>query len=749
MPGGAQAPTIAPKPGDNQVDAAGKVSSQSLASDIWSSHKNGLLARRPLDLKCEELLMHVDGAGDLQWAVIMKDSRVEVPPGVSEFRKTENILRLIVDNAVAQHTTMPLNYFADSSPDRQARDKAIVDTVWINDLSYRQDFNGLFTEAMLQAMPGAFTPVHTYWRDDVPQDWYAGIAAGRGIDEMGVPELAPGFLDCWVGNRWDTIFDPSATRGNVRWCQYGRLLNADQVRRHFSHVPGINGLEGSTRLPSAAVFQRIARKWMSPGLGLHGSPVMVHRRYEYEKGEELLTLVCRETAPGADGRYPRGRLQLIGVPGEVDAIEGKGKGGHALLLVDQPLPAGDFSWTLFYSHFRGDDIHGKPWIEDVDQLQVDLNIAKSKHWEFLLKMFDAPIVAPGGAIGEDMADLDGYALLEVEPSLATWRPQVMQWPSEVLTGLEKEIEDLRRAIYTGGGYQSSSRGEAPGSRMAYRAIVALQQADNSVHGPVNVRFKKSACDFAQRNWRQMKTYGDVPQLMTIVGDEYAHLVGTYIDKDMLSDRPPAFKLVNAFGSSPELRAQEVLELMTTRGADGQPFLGTREARRAYPNPFIFNEAGDPKAVQRRHAKTVAKEILSNARKFRERTGFQETDPLHPWVQQAAQELFQFMEVHFQRRKDDDIAAHLATLSEITQDDTADPIARLAATMRQEPYYKVQAEMAARAAAAQQQAGGGAPGGARPRKPSGMSRTSVATDMQRGRTDEPKEEGSFQIASTAR
>src|SRR5690606_26740227 len=143
------------------------------------------------------------------------------------------------------------------------------------------------------------------------------------------------------------------------------------------------------------------------------------------------------------------------------------------------------------------------------------------------------------------------------------------------------------------------RARPPGCGTACRAIVALQQADNTVHGPVNQRFRKSVQDFIGNPcWRLMKAYADVPWMVQHVGDEHSYLVSAYIDKSSLSDRPPIFKLVNSFGTSPDMRAQEILELVTTQGADGQPFLRTDEARRLYPNPLLFDEAANPGVVQR-------------------------------------------------------------------------------------------------------------------------------------------------------
>ncbi len=688
---------------------------------VLAAHKAGLDARRSRDLISEKLFLHIDGSGDFQYADIWYDTRIEIPRDVSGFRKTENLLRLVVDNAVAQHTTTPLRYFASSPPDRQARDKALVDTVWANYVAEQQDLNGLSAEALYLSMASGFCPLHRYWRDD-PFDQYEAVPGAPG-------GLVPGLLDCWVGNPFGTVFNRGALRHSCLWASYDRVLPADMVRKHFDHMLQGRRLEGTTKIPSASLFQTIAQQWKTDGLGIHGSPVMTTRRGESgESDEELIVVVCRETAPGVLTDWPQGRLQLIAVPGAVDLRLRAGQTSEAVLLADQPLPAGDFSFTNIYSHHRGNDIHGKPWVEDIDADQVELNLTISKRDEFADKMMRAPIIAPAGAIGDDMMNIDGYDILEMDPSIGgSFRPRVMEWPQQVLQVFDKKADEKRRAIYTGGGYQAVSRGESPGSRMAYRAILALQHADNTIHGPVNVRFRRAMCDFARGCWRQMKAFGSVPWLVTITGDEYAYLAEPYIDNLRLSDHPPAYKLVNAFGASPELQAQELLELVPQRGADGEPLLRTEEFRRAYPNAMVFDNDGDPTVVQRRRAKTIASQIIHQTRKFREATGFTETTRTSPMVIQAGQRIFLILEGQYPRLQDDDLAAHLSTLSEITQDETVDPVARIAAQFRQAKYYEWQAMM-------QPQSGGTLMSGApatEPTRPSTNPRAIAAERLSGG------------------
>ncbi len=720
---------LSPLPEKNEADALGVVSGPSQASRIYEMHRGALQARQGRDLISEKLLLHIDGAGDLQWADIYFGERVAIPHDVSEFRKTENILRIIVDNAVAYHTTMPLRYFAESTPDRQAKEQAGIDTLWINYLAQVQDFNSLFAEAMYMAMPMGFCPVHGYWRDDVAQDWYEPIKPGadENPDPMAPPGFSTGMIDCFVGNPFGTTYNRGATRSSVQWCTYERLLSAERVREQFGHIPGMANIEGTTRIPTASLFQRIARDWMLAGLGAHGDPTIQYRRGS-EDDEELLIVLCREEAPAPQNDM-QGRLEMVALPGAVDVRKGGEKSSSAVMMVDQPLPGGDWSWTNFYSHHRGGDILGKPWVEDLDQIQIDLNIALSKRWETTLKMAEAPIVTPAGAINEDMAEIGGYNMIEVEPSLGAWRPRVMEWPQQILVALSSEVADKRSALYTLGGYQASSRGEAPGSRMAAKAIIALQQADNTIHGPVNMRFRRAACDFARRCFSQMKAYGDAPWLAQITGDEHAHLTDPYIDKTRLSDVAPQYKLVNSFGSTPEAHAQEILELVQLRGADGQPFLRTDEARRQYPRSMVFDDAGNPNAVRRRRAKVVATAIHEEAKDFREQTGFTETDLQHPWMQQAVQTVFQQIEIKYQRYRDDDLDAHIATLTEITQDESADPIARAVAVARQNLYYEWQAQMAMASAPLMEgeaPAGGGGRGA--PAQRSGMDPRQIAAEM---------------------
>lgn len=726
--------TIAPSASENQVDAAGLRSGAETARLVFEGHRKGLQARRERDLVSEMLLLHIDGSSDNQWASIFNGQRVAIPRLLSEYRRTENLLRPIVDNAVAQHVTMPLRFQATPKQDRRSVERALIDTLWINHLAREQDWNGITAEALYMAMPAGFCPIHSYWRDGAQAtEAYEGVEYGgehgQGPQQGGY-EPARGFIDTWVGNPFDTVFNPGAKRGSVGWCSYGRVLNADLVRRAFDHVPDARSLEGTTRLPSAAEFQRIARQWSSTGLNVHGTPALFGGQ---TNEEELVAIVCREYAPGYLPEWPEGRLVIVALNGSADTRASQSSARRVTLLADQPLPGGTFSWTNLYSHHRFGDVHGAPWVEPLSEKQVELNLTISKEWELIQRAADAPILASGTLI-DDEAEFAGYTLLQLEG--ASFQPRQMDVSSAALGALAQKAEQIRQAMYTLGGYQAASRGEVPAGTKAYRAIVALQQADDTIHGPVSMRLKRGLADHAKVCWRLMKTYGDVPWVISATGDEYAHLAEAAIDNSRLSDEVPDYRVVSAFGASPELQAQDLLNLVTTAGSDGQPLLRTEEFRKQHPQQTLFDSDADPRSVQRRRARTVATRIRRDAEVYRRETGFDDRDISSPWLAQAAEHLCfgqyapsasfdpatgqpappQLLRPGFEqtypRLRSDDLDAHIGSLLEVVQDESEDPLARRAAELRLDLYYEWQASMAAQQAPAtepQPGMGGGARG----------------------------------------
>ena len=734
-----------PSQGANEQDAQGRRSRAQLAREVSEAHRRALRRRRDKDLTHEKYLLHIDGEGDNQWADIVRGSRVEIPRFVSSYRVQENLLRPVVDNAVAHHTTQPFHFSADHKQDAESKRQAKIDAAFANHLARIQRWNAVFAEAMYLAMACGFCPVHAYWRDDLTTDPYEPLYAGHGgAESRFAPRL--GTIDSWVGNPFDHAFNAGAKRGSVQSSTYGRVLPADLVRQAFSDVLAQQGvrLEGTDRLPSAATFQRIARNWRMTGLNVHGTAAM---NSGGEGGEELIALVCREIAPGVDPEAPDGRLTITALQGTADTRRGEGRSDHtgeAILLADQPLPAARFSWELVYSHHRFGDVHGKPFVADIDDRQVALNTALASRREYIERALRAPTLV-GGQLLDDAAEYDGYTLLEMEAGTSGMQPRTLDIPNGPVSMLNQQIEEIRQAIYTLGGYQAASRGESHSGDPAAK-VVALARADDTIHGPTNVVFRDTVCDYAGLCWALMKQYGDVPWVIDVVGDDDAHLVQEYVDRTTLGDRPPAYRMVSLAGATPEAQAQQLMQLVTTRGADGQPLLSTEDFRRRWPDQNLYDTDNQPGVVQRRRARTVAQKIRDMARQAREQFGVQAMEEADPAVRQVAGRVFQTAEQRYRRKRDDDLGAHIEALSEIIQDETEDPIARLAAEMRQAMYFQWQAmqfqqqqQAAAQQAAAQnagREGGGGGGGGGRAASahPAGGTPTSEAMSPARTRPE---------------
>lgn len=696
---------VTPAPAANEADAMGQRSAQELARSVFQDHRNGLTSRRKRDLTSEKYLIHIDGEGDAQWADIYNGSRVAIPRQLNEFRVTENLLRPIVDNTVAYHCGMPLRFAVDHRQDRESRERARVDAALANHLATTQRWNALGAEAKYLAMAFGFCPIHAYWRDDQSFDPYEPMYASP--EQMqGGQMMAPrkGIIDSWVGNPADTVFNPGARRGSVRWASYGRVLPAEMVRRAFPHI---KGLEGSDKLPSASVFQRIARRWEVAGLGVHGSAVLSGGK----GGEELIAIVCRED-------MDTGRLSCIALPGTAEPNDSQ-SGSNAILLADQPLPGGRFSFVPIYSHHRFDDALGKPFAGDLDDLQVQLNIALSDRREIRERMKRAPIFA-NGEITDDELTYDGYSIITTSGQAGGAR--VMSIGMEAVQVVNAEIAELREAIYRTGGWQAASRGESDaGDPMGKVAL--LQQADDTIHGPTNQAYRQAFADFAQLNWCLAREYMDVPWILDQAGSEYEDIAEDYVDRTKLSEQPPSYKVVSGFGATPELKARQLLAYVQTKGADNEPLLPTAQARAQWPDQSMFENKDDPALMQRRRAKVIANRIRQAVREAMK----QQPDPAmlqmqaeqsaamgmpyigppvmqdplsmsDPGVQAVATQLFPEIQTRFPPLPDDDPNAHIAELSGITQDETEDGVARLVASWRQQGYMQ---QMQAAAMAQQQ------------------------------------------------
>ncbi len=199
-------------------------------------------------------------------------------------------------------------------------------------------------------------------------------------------------------------------------------------------------------------------------------------------------------------------------------------------------------------------------------------------------------------------------------------------------------------------------------------------------------------------WRLMKQYGDVPWVVDITGDELAHIAEPYIDRTRLSDEPPSFKLVSGFGATPESRAQQLLNLVQSQGADGEPLMSTRQFKRAWPDESLYGEEEDPEEVRKHRAKVINERIRQVADDVAAQFG--QRAPM--FAQMAHERLMQL----FPPLPDDPPQMHIIELGNISQDETEHPLARQLARMRQGIYFQIVQQAQQRAVARAEAEDGG-------------------------------------------
>ena len=621
-----------------------------------------------MDLTAEKYAIHLDGEGDGQWADLFDGARIAIPavfPG--QMRRSENLLRPIVDNAVAYHTTMPFRFVVEAKPDREAKQRAMVDQAVINHLSGQQRWNRSFAEAMYVAMVFGSCPVHAFWRDDITSDPYEPVYTGGDEQAVQQQSLRRGLIDTFVGDPWDTVYNPGAKRNSRHRYTWGRTVPLSVVQSAFPDIK----LIGSNRLPSASRWQRTMRNWAVAGLSRHGSATMSNHR----DGEEMIALVCQEVAPGIDPQFPMGRITLVAVQGAatVDRAEATGS-GQAVVLHDGPLPAGRFSSVLVYSANRFDDIHGKPFVGDLDDLQMQLNQALSARAEYLRRSIRPPRVQQ--SVVEDENVWEDDAIIEVDPG-AKIAPSYLHLQIDAGT-LNTDISECRDAMYTLGGYQAASRGEGQSGDAAAK-VIALAKADDTIHGPTNQRFRETVEEYAGLAHALFREYADIPWLVEVTGAEYSHLVEPWIDRGMVSQDDPSIKLTSGFGATMEAKANQLLQMVQTVGADQQPLMTTRQFQSAWPDQSTYPEAEDVQETRERRAKVINGRIRKIATDLEQQLG--------PEAENPAQILMAHMALmqEFEPKPDDDALANYNALSSITQDEDESPLARKLAGFRQGVY----------------------------------------------------------------
>lgn len=660
---------------------------QKLANDIVKRHREGKEKRLLIDLTREKFLHHVGGEGDAQWADIWNGSRVVLPLKMSNtIRLQENLERPLLENFVAYHTAMEMRFAAISSADKKSRDRARIDTIFANSISQTQRLNRILAAAMMVAGVYGNCPVHVQWRSDANDDssFDPIYTPSDLVASFGNP-IGPGYIDIFVGDPWGTVYNEGATRTSVQRVSYDKVYSTDRIKKTFEYLPYVAELKGRKDLPSASRFQRIARLWqnLTPN---HGSSAM----NAGTDGEELSGIICEETAPGVDPAWPKGKLAIVALSGAASADKRENKGtGTPMLLHVGALPAARFSCIRFYAGYSFDDVLGKPFIADLDDLQVRLNQYITLCAEVARRLARPPLAAMGDVeIDDDGAITDDDVIVKVYGSNGL--PQFLVPNAAAIPALMQLAEDTRAAMFRLGSWQAASRGEANAGDPAAK-VVALARADDSNLATVNQDFRTSAAELMQLAHALAKQNMTVPMTVKMTGDEYGYMAKPYIEAEQMSESDDVqYVVVSGYGTTPEQKGQQLLQLVGMKGMDGKPLLDTDRFWKLWPDPSLRPEETGSGEIKIRRAQAINYALEDAVEQGKQR--IPNYDQLPPqWQQymseQIAQQADQSVAAEFNDiLRDDDPQLHIDTLSRLTQDPSQDPVVRRAAVLRQGRYY---------------------------------------------------------------
>ena len=630
-----------------------------LAAQVCDAHKAGRQRKRLRDREAEKFMLYIDGE---QYVDVMKNGQIgEVPNPDGSFRAKSNLLRPITENFVSFHTSIPYSVIAEAKSDRLSRDKARVDTLWANSFIKTQKLNELVAECLFFAAPYGHCALHATWRDDISADIYEPMW------NPGYGQMRPGFIDAWVGDPWSQVYNQNAARRSLQWSSYERIFPLDVVKKAFPNAPDIDKLRGAKDLPSSSRFQQTVRSWV-PNSSRSGGLQSAGRN-----GDELVVLICREDAPGLDEQYPRGRLRIIALSGVAET--GDGMWGNPMLLHDGPLPGARFSFVRFYALNRFDDIYGKAFVSDLADRQILRNQLESDLVEGYIRA-GRPMLA----VGPSGMDDDTAAFIRdgiIENSNPHFTPGYLTYPTNWMQEIRQHIDKVEQDMFRIGAWQAASRGEGAASQPA-AALVAQARADDSILGPANRGIQGSVVEFLQLAHALTKEHaGPFPIPIEVSGKDYGYMAKAYITAEEMSDVPPNFTVTSA-GGTPEARMQQLLNLVTVKGADGIPLLTTKQLRKQSPDSSIWPIETDIEEVKERRVQARNYQLREMCDAFKQQNGW--TDDVPPeWVDQAAMMIAaQFQNADRIERTDDPLM-HINGLSELVQDPNEDLLLRRAAS----------------------------------------------------------------------
>lgn len=552
-----------------------------IADSVVERHRKGKLKKRLHDLTAEKYYVHVDGENDGQYAELVGDQVVMVPPRVGTFiRLQQNLLQPIVSHFVAYLCGIPFKAIADVPQGRRARDKGRMATVVANHVIADQQLNSKLAEAMFVAAVYGHCPVHATWR-------YGSKHPADPIAPQGMP---PGYVDIWVGDPWDTTYNDGATRNSVYRMTYGRTMPLAVLENAFPGHPEISKLRGaSSNSATASTSDRILRKWHSANQSQSGHPYIGAG----ESTEDLISVLVEEWAPGYLREHKEGLLRIVALSGRADTGMGAVGGGENVLLHQGPLPGGRLSAVRFYSLNRFDNVLGKPYVAPIDDLQIQLNNVVTMRAVRLAKFSSPKPVAPtGSGIEADtfIGDEDTILLYNGDRG-----PEYMK-PPMGNPDYDAMIREIEAQLFRISGWQSASRGEANAGDSGAK-VNFLAKADDTIFSPIRQGFEASFSDLMALCHALVRENAQGhPFLANIVGDELSYAIDPWIRAEELDYCDPHFKLTQGFGASPEALADALQGLVQLQAADG-PLMTSDEFWDRYPNPALRPHRPNVRAVK--------------------------------------------------------------------------------------------------------------------------------------------------------
>lgn len=642
-------------------------------------HILGLQKKRMRDLTAEKYLMHVDGENDGQYAEIVDGWAVIVEPkNEGAIRWQRNLLRPLMDNTVAYHTSIPHRVVAESPPGRRERDRARMDTLLGNHLISINNLNSKLAQAMYIAGVYGYCGVHGTWRQS---STYSQV---HPLEETA--QGRDGWVDFWVGDPWGTVFDDAATRGVVHRVSYEVIVPTDLLRMRFQGHPEVARIRGRTDLPSSSRFQRIVRRWQYENQHLSGSAVI---NVGGQAGDELTSLIVEEIMPGVDPNFPAGRLQILALhdSATIDTWSFSTSTSTPVLLHIGPLPAGRGSMVPFYSVNRFDDVYGKPYVADLSPLQQQLNQIVSMRAERLKRYSTPQLMAKTGAIEDDAIVADPDYVLTVSSS----DYPVFLNPPQGTPDYDALMADTHDQMFRIGGWQAASRGESYAGDAAAK-VVALSKADDTVFGPMNKAYQDSVNQLLQLGHGLFRTFSQMPVMAKIAGNDLGYIADPWIRKNKLSQEDPNYSIVSGFGSTPESLAQSLFNLVTTRSAEGAPLISTEEFWEKYPDPSLRPHMPGSGATKRMRLNAINYHIETLCSQSEEE--YRDFVNQNPKVlPQLATFITQEVNIAYPILRTDNPNICIASLDELVHDITSSSLTRMVAEMRQAIYFQWLMEMA--------------------------------------------------------